>query len=327
MSISRSAILILTSFAMVLAGCAPDAPHDNSLDPMSPNYKSVGVMEGRVMTLSPPYGGIPNVLVSIQQTGTAELTLSNGSFSFANVPAGTITLLVTKAAYLSDTIQVTLPVGGNYDAEIHLDALPQISNAQVVTSKIDQWWPGPVYTATVTANVVDPDGVGDIDSVYVRVDSLSFTMNYSVANKNFQVNIGATQLPDQNLQWLIGRQMNVFAIDRSKGAGASPSLYISRIIESEPVPTYPTSLDTTAVSPRFDWNPPTVSFDYTYQLQVVRIDAGTETVVWSQSGLNSSYVSYNYPAVLPSGTYFWTAAIVDAYGNVSRSKEASFVVP
>ncbi len=327
MSIRKSTILILSFLAVILAGCAPNAPHENSLDPMSPNHKTTGALRGKVLTLGAPYSGIQNALVVIQQNGSAELTASDGSFSFANAPAGLITILVTKASYLNDTIQVTVPLGGSYNAEIHLDALPQISSAQVVTSKIDQWWPGPVYSALVTANVTDPDGFLDVDTVYVQVDSLIFGMNPSAANKNYQVTIGATQLPNQDLQWLVGRQLNVFAIDRSKGIGESPNFYVSRIIESEPVPTYPTSLDTTTGSPRFDWNPPPVSFNYTYQLQVVRIDAGTQTVVWSQPGLNSSYVSYSYPGVLPTGTYFWTAAIIDAYGNASRSKEASFVVP
>ncbi|MCL5268319.1 MAG: hypothetical protein M1469_09485 [Bacteroidetes bacterium] len=318
---------MLVTLCLIISGCAPDAPHGNPLDPMSPNYSPTGVLTGKVLSLSPPYTGIPQALVTIEQTGEAQYTASDGSFKFSNAPSGNATIIVTKPSYLSDTLNIALQTGKTYDEEIHIDALPQVGNAGVVTSKIDQWWPGPVYSALVTANVVDPDGIGDIDSIYVQVDSLAFTMNYSLTDKDFQANIDATQLPNQDLQWLVGKELIVSAVDRAGAVGQSAGFYVSRIIEPEATPTFPTSLDTTTATPAFDWNPPSISYNYTYQLQVVSLAGGTQTVVWSMSGLSSSDVSYTYPGTLPSGTYFWTAAVVDDFGNSSRSKEASFVVP
>ncbi len=318
---------MLGILGLIISGCAPDAPHDNPLDPSSPNYNATGILTGKVLSLSPPYAGISGALVTIEQTGEARSTVSDGSFEFKTVPSGNVTLIVNKSAYLSDTLNLTVEVGKSYDEEIHIDALPQVSNAQVVTSKIDQWWPGPVYSALVTADVTDPDGIGDIDSIYVQVDSLSFPLNYSVSNKDFEATIDATQLPNQDLQWLVGKDLTVFAVDKAGGVGKSTGFYISRVIEPEAIPTAPASLDTTTATPVFNWNPPTVSYNYTYQLQVVSLAGGTQTVVWSVSGLSSSEVSYTYPGVLQSGTYFWTVEVVDDFGNSSRSKEASFVVP
>ena len=69
--------------------------------------------------------------------------------------------------------------------------------------------PGPAYTATVSANVTDPDGFLDVDSVYVRLTPFVFGMSH-ITEKNYQVIINADSLPNQNLQWLVGKQFVCF---------------------------------------------------------------------------------------------------------------------
>ncbi len=323
----KGVLLVLCLLTTIIAGCAPDAPHDNPLDPASPNRKTDGNLSGKILTLGLPYAGISGALVTIEGTTSTELTATDGSFSFSNAPSGNVSIIVSKSLYLSDTLRLTLPVGGSLDTLIHIDALPQISNAQVVTSKIDQWYAGPVYTAAISADVADPDGFLDVDTVYVKIDSLTFGMSHT-AGSNYQVSINADSLPNQDLQWLIGKQLDVFAIDHENGAGQSSGFYVTRIIESEPSPTHPT-FDTTLTThfPTFDWNPAVVSFDYTYQLQVVSLAGGTQTLVWSQGGFSSSITDFNFPDSLAGGDYYWTVALVDQFGNSSRSKEASFIVP
>lgn len=321
-------LLILSCLVFVLSSCAPDAPHDNPLDPKSPNYKSTGTLSGKVLTLGIPYTGIPNASVLIVQNGTSQLTASDGSFSFAAAPAGNITLVISRQAYLADTMSLTLDLGQTRDVEIHLDAIPKIAGAQVVSSKIDQWWPAPDYSATVRASVTDPDGVGDVidSTVHVQVDSFSFTLSHSTGNI-YESTIDASQLPNQDIEWLVGKVFVVSATDHENGIGQSPPFYVSRVIESEANPTYPTGLDTTVASPELDWNPPSVAFDYTYELQVVIVVQGSQRVVWTQPGLSSSIVSFKYPSILAQGDYFWTVTIVDGLGNTSTSKEATFHVP
>ena len=326
---SIGVVMIICSLMMIQFGCAPDAPHDNPLDPGSPNYRNAGNLNGKVLSLSFPYSGIPNALVTVEQNGSAELTASDGSFSFADAPAGSLTLVITKPSFMADTLSITLPVGATYDTTVHLDALPVITNPEVVTTKIDQWWPGPVYYATVTANVADPDGIGDIvdSTVHVQVDSLSFNMSYSGGTGTFQATINATQLPGQDLQWLVGKEFFVYASDRENGLTSQGPFYVSRIIESEPAPTSPGNSDTTSASPTFEWNPPSASFSYTYSLQLFLISAGTPSQVGNSIILGANDVSYIYPDSLKPGQYFWTIGITDSYGNSSRSKEASFIVP
>ncbi|MFZ1080677.1 MAG: carboxypeptidase-like regulatory domain-containing protein [Candidatus Kryptoniota bacterium] len=316
---------ILALLVAFLDGCVPNAPHDNPIDPGSPNPKTDGALKGSVLSLGLPYSGIPNALVVIEQNGSAQYTATDGSFSFSNAPPGNITLVITKALYMNDTVRIYLPVGGNLDTLIHIDALPQINNAQVVTSKIDQWLPGVVYSAVVSASITDLDGFQDVDTVYVRVDSLTFGMNY-IGGNNYQVNINADSLPNQDIQWLVGKQFIIFAIDHENGTGQSAGFYVTRIIEAEANPTSPISLDATTSYPQFNWSPPTVSFDYNYQLQIYQVNSGTQTPVGSPISISSDSISYNDPDSLAVGQYSWTLTIIDNFDNSSTAKEQSFEV-
>jgi hypothetical protein len=318
---------LLFFFIGFIGGCAPDAPHDNPIDPGSPDYKNDGTITGTVLSIGLPYVGIANALVVVEESGAAQFTDGNGKFSFANVPSGNITLIVSKAAYADDTVRINLPVGGKVDTTLHIDALPQVSNTVVVTSKIDEWWPGPVYSALVSAVVVDSDGLGDIDtgSVFVRVGTDTFKM-HSIDGKNWQVNISASQLPNQNLQWLVGKPFIVSATDHEKGTGLSAEFYITRIIEAEAVPTSPTNSSVTSSHPLFNWDPPPITFSYGYQLNIYQINSGSQTLIGSPIAVNSDSVSYFYPDSLPNGQYGWTITVKDDFGNSSTSKEASFQV-
>ena len=54
-----------------------------------------------------------------------------------------------------------------------------------------------------------------------------------ITEKNYQVIINADSLPNQNLQWLVGKQFVVSAMDHEKGVGQGLGFYVNRIIESE----------------------------------------------------------------------------------------------
>ncbi|MGO9481127.1 MAG: hypothetical protein ACLP05_05035 [Candidatus Kryptoniota bacterium] len=203
------------------------------------------------------------------------------------------------------------------------DPTPQIINSHVAVTRIDQWWPGPVYMAVVSANVTDPNGY--LDTVYVKIDSLTFGMS-EAAGSNYQVEINADSLPNQDIQWLIGEQLNVYAIDRENRMEQSAAFYVTRIIDAEAVPASPTDLAVTTGYPQFNWNPATVSFDYSNQVQIYQINSGYPTPVGTPIKISPDSASYDYPDSLPAGQYSWTITIVDDFGNSSTSKEASFQV-
>ncbi len=310
------------------SGCVSDAPHDNPLDPLSPQFVNAGTIRGRVLILNNSTIGIANAVVAFSNSGLAAITDNNGNFSAEHISAGTMEVIVTKNGFLPDSISLQLTAGQTASLEIHLDALPQISGQQIITKKIDQWWPGPTYSAVVTANVTDHDGQADIDSVFVMIDSLQFGMTYSNSDKNFQTTILADSLPSGNLQWLIGDTLRVIAKDKEHASTQSNDFFVSRIIETTAIPTAPISQDTVRDSLYFQWDPPSLTFFYYFSINLYSVNA----LIWSQSNISPAPpFAYKFPqSQFPSlqrGSYYWTVTVSDEFGNSARSKEASFIVP
>jgi hypothetical protein len=326
LSIIRNTIGILCILGVSCNGCISDVPHDNPLDPLSANPLSGATLSGRVVVKNQSSVGIAGAVVSVIPGSMIAVTDSLGNFAFQNLTTEIQSVVVHKANFMTDTETVSLNRGQSRQLTIQLNAIPTVPSVRIVTRKIDQWWPNPIYSATVIASVDDLNGVIDLDSVWVSVDSLKFGMSYSVSNKNFNAVIDASQLPSNTLEWLIGKQFFVRARDKNNAIGISSPGYAPRIIENEATPIYPALLDTAAASPEFSWTPPTATFPYTYTITVVRIDAGTQTVIWTQPGIGSYLRAFQYADVLQAGNYFWTIAIVDEYGDIAQSKQSSFVV-
>jgi hypothetical protein len=327
MRISQLAsVSYLVAATLFIAGCVGDAAHDNPLDPQSPRYTGTGAFSGKVTLLNLSGSGVASVHISTNPSTLSIITDSSGNFVFPEIASGTYDVIAAKDLFAPETLHVSIGTGGQQSIIFSLDGYPQVTSAKILTSKIDQWWPNPAYFATLTTVITDPNGISDLDSAWFCVDSILYPLNYSVTEKDFQLTLTSYQLPSNNLEWLVGKPLTVIARDREYSTSTSAPFYVTRTIEDEATPTYPVSQDTASASPLFLWNAPAVRFIYTYSLTVVRVDAGAEAVVWSQDNVGSHLLSYQYPSTLDQGSYFWTIAVVDEYGNSARSKEASFVV-
>jgi hypothetical protein len=310
----------------MLAGCALDAPHDNPLDPESASYRNAVDVTGTVTTFYAPYRPISSVLVLALSSGSASLTDQNGRFKVSALPTGEYDLSASKTGYAADTVRITVRTGTVDEVSFHLDALPTFSNLSATTSHIAQWWPGEIYQADFAAVVVDDDGTSDIDSVFVVVDSIRRSMSYSPIDRRFHASLKSDELPSSNLHWLDAKPILILARDRPGNAASSPELLIVRIIEETPVAVSPSGLDTASASPTLGWIATYQPYPFTYEVEVVRVDAGYQTSVWKQTNIVNTSTSISVTTSLSTGTYYWTLAIVDEYGNRSRSKEASFIV-
>ncbi|HTR81320.1 MAG TPA: carboxypeptidase-like regulatory domain-containing protein [Bacteroidota bacterium] len=311
---------------LFVGGCFQDAPHDNPLDPQSPQYTGGGAFSGKVTLVNFPQAGIASVRISTLPSTLTIVSDSSGNYQFPEITAGTYEVIASKDSYSPDTVQTTIIAGKAQTISFALNGFPQVVSAKILTRKIDLWWPSPEYFADVTADVSDPNGVADLDSVWFTVDSVTFPMSYSLTDKNWQLTVTSYDLPSNNLEWLVGKSLTIVAKDRSGSLGVGDPFYVTRTIEQEAAPASPPIGDTTSGSPVFQWTAPDVRFVYTYSLSVVYVASGTETPVWSQDNIGNHLLSYQYPSTLPQGNYSWTIEVVDEYGNYARSKESSFVV-
>jgi hypothetical protein len=322
----KTYIVPLIAVLSFLGGCFPDAPHDNPLDPSSRAFSDAGTLTGKVLSFYEPFGGISGALVTIQSTGSSTLTSSTGAFSISEVPTGKDTLIVSRSGYLSDTLVAQVSAAQATNVTVHLDAMPVVGSCQVMTRKIDQWWPHAVYSALVNASVADPDGAGDVAGVTLAVDTFRFAMTYVPNLQIYQVTLNASVLPQGSLEWLVGKSLSAISRDKVGATMTGKPFSVTRIIQDAPVPQFPTALDTITTSPMLSWTPPSLQFPYTYKLEMYRLDQGLPSLIWSLSNLSSSATSYQYPDSLTIGLYYWTISVVDEFGNLSRSKEASFYV-
>jgi len=284
------------------------------------------MLSGNVLSFYQPYVGIAGALVTIQPSGVAGLTNSAGAFSISGVPAGNVRIIASRSGYLTDTVDTKSLVGSESKADIHLDAMPVVGACQVVTRKIDQWWPHAVYSALVSGTVTDPDGLGDITGAALQVDTMKFAMTYIPAQQVYQVSVDAANLPQGSLEWMVGKSFTVIARDRIGATTVGKSFSVTRIIQDAPIPIFPTALDTATASPELFWTQPTLQFPYSYKLELFRLDQGVPSLLWSVSNLSPSLSNFQYPERLSTGLFFWTISVVDEFGNLSRSKEASFIV-
>jgi hypothetical protein len=151
-------------------------------------------------------------------------------------------------------------------------------------------------------------------------------MSYAPDVQLYQATVDAATLPQGSMEWLVGKSLVITARDRLGAASAGKAFSVTRVIQDAAIPLAPTALDTAAASPQMYWSQPTLQFAYTFKLELFRLDQGVPTLLWSVANLSPALSSFQYPGQLVTGTYYWTISVVDEFGNLSRSKEASFLV-
>jgi hypothetical protein len=328
MNSSRSIVLGITLF---FSACS-DAPRDNPLDPLSPRYQGNAAVSGKVFVLiqNTP---VVQARVMCLENGLSVLTDSTGAYQFLKLDAGRLTFVCSEEGFVPDTQKIVLQAGTPQQIQFGLNGYPFVVSQNILTRKIDQYYPSPQYFVDVSASVSDPNGIEDVDSVWFVADSIQFAMGYSLSTKMWQTTIYKYALPTNTIQWLVGKPLTIVSTDRSNARGTGTPFYVTRIIEDEATPIYPSSLnnDTTGSTPLLEWSPPNVTFIYTYTLSISLVSSGTESVVWTYAGLSFGSESLQFPhdnsgQTLGLGNYVWTISVVDEFGNYSRSKESSFVV-
>jgi hypothetical protein len=311
--------------------CVTDVSHDNPYDPLSPSYTGTGSLAGTVVLLNKPSAVLVGVIVSASPAGIATKTDSSGYFAFPQLAEGKQSLIFSKSGYVTDTVVAIVDVGQKSFVNVSMNALPVFSDMHIVVNKIDQWWPGVEYSAMIYASVADPNGNVELDSVWFVEEEDTLSMVYNITDKKYELNIAPSDLQSGTMEYLVGIPLRIRAQDMHGAVAQSDPFYVKRIIQDEITPAYPISSDTVTFPFQMMWNAPDDLFSYTYTVKVVRVQSGTQTLVNTTSSIPADVLvltfGKNSPISFSSGIYFWTVAVVDDYGNSSRSKESYFIVP
>ncbi len=311
-------------------GCLGDVPHDNPLDPRSPQFRNEGRLTGRVTTFYPPRQPLPSVRIDVVPGFWGAMTDEQGQFSMPSLPAGDYLVRARRQGYAPDSAQVTVAPGRPAQIELNLDGLPVFSSATVRSAHISRWWPlDDLYMVVFEAQVSDPDGVADIDQVIVSSLSpsvpLSDTLLPGPQTGLFAISRSARDLPTRSVHELLGQALVFEATDRPGNTYRTDPVFLARVIE--PVPDGLTAPDTLRAGQSIPlrWNQVVLPFSATYRVEMVRNQVGIPpTVVWTAADLIESQAVVTDS--LPAGTYFWTVSVVDSFGDWSRSREAVIVI-
>ena len=317
--------------ALFLWGCFDGASRTNPLDPRGADFEGVGAVSGRVTGFYPPFPGLDGVEVRIEPGPVTTLTRNGGEFGVDRLPEGEYILTASRPGYASVVDTCTVRVGETVEVEIRLDGLPTVDRFEIHSVHISRWWPPPqeLFRLEVTADVGDPDGLSDIDRVWIEVPAVGLvdTLVAGAAPGRYLTILQEDTLP-VGVESLLGHDHVLFVRDRAGVVTASEARQIARLIMPTPVALTPTSLALLSdPSPVFTWEPLRMAFPYAYRLDIVRVDENIQTVVETIENLPPDTESIRAPDPLAAGEYFWTISIVDEFGNRSRSREAGFRIP
>ncbi|NOX38407.1 MAG: carboxypeptidase-like regulatory domain-containing protein [Calditrichaeota bacterium] len=330
----KNLFLLFAMTWVVGLNCISNAPHENPLDPDNPNTSLT--LKGQVLTLYPPYQGIPGVNIWLEPLHRFTQTNPAGEFVFNDLKSGDYTVIAHREGYDSDTVAVNL--ADHTVLEIYLDALPQFQRISLTTHRYGRYFPpDDLYFLLIDILVSDLDGNSDI-----------VKMEYEIADLGFQDTLRLVEFPDAytarfvvqrtpedytvpSLHTLIGKAFTFQVEDKPGERTTSPPYYLTRIVETLPVVVRPTGLEnisTTQDTIQFQWESVYLPYPFTFRVEIYRLDFGVTTLVQRMEGIAADQTMVAYRNDLKPGDHFWVVYIVDEYGNTSRSREGAFrIVP
>jgi hypothetical protein len=135
-------------------------------------------------------------------------------------------------------------------------------------------------------------------------------------------------LPVSSLTALLGTPLRLHAVDRQGGNTVTTPQQFVRVIEEVPIAVQPSGDQIVSTNPpTLTWEPTDLGFPFIYRVEIFRDEVNQAIQVLQVDGLSSTQTELMVAEPLPTGQYYWTVSVLDAFGNQSRSKEAAFRIP
>ena len=317
-------------FGVIHLRCTKDAERDNPLDPNSGNFVNTGEISGQVLSFYAPFAPLPDVEILVEPASLLLKSDHEGRFAARNLEPGSYKISAQKTGYAGVSDSVSVTAQNNAQVQLHMDGMPFISSFLVRSARISRWFPpDDLLVLEVEATASDPDGTNDINSVRIEIPEIGFADELEVATTlgRFTRTISESRISGKNLYNILGYEIILTATDRNGVQSEMQKKQIVRIIDEIASPISPVGLERiTEQRPELTWQSATPPFKFTCRLDLFRNDSGITTSVWTQSGIAGDLRNIQVANPLTTGRYIWTVAIVDEFGNWSRSKEAAFEV-
>ena len=322
--------LILTTIfglfiALFLMQCLPDAPHVNALDPIHgiERLQISGTVK-QLDELTP----IAGATVAMQPGNFLTLTDQDGRYSLdVEAPDGMYTVTSSHEGYEDLTQETQLSRENAVVLDFAVNGLPLFDFHQVASTRISTFRGIGGTFLELRANVNDPDGINDIETVWCNWPEIAYTdtLIWVPQENEFQLQLNRQQINVNTLHSLIGKPLNFQAIDRQGAIAQTEPLPLIRIIETPPIGSAPIGLTTQPFD--FVWAIPDtiqdVPFPFTYSIEIyldVPFFTPPEDVIMNIPP-STSRLRYENSALRSGESYYWVLYYVDEFGNRSRSVE------
>ncbi len=312
--------LTLIVILLVVVTCNPE--RDNPLDPRSPLYTGEATIKGLVKT----FAGNPIQDATVSATNIdTQLSVSTntdetGGFCIS-VYKGAYNVTAMMSGYLDSSMEVAIDAGEVREILFNLDGIP-FSIVQAALSSRMATWIGSVVDIYISAEVGDPDGLQDIDSVFVEVLEVKKYMAFNPQPQMYECRISENECPGGNSEFLIGPQFVVTAVDQKGVRGSSVPFYLIRIFREFPLSISPPD---GAVVPGDDlqiiWHKLKTDFPISYLVQI--FIGWPPQVVYEETTQDTVLV---VASTLSEGEYYYWVLAADEYGNTARSLAKRFRV-
>lgn len=318
----------MAGLSLVASGCIEDPLRSHPLDPLGENFINEGSLSIKATNFYPPRNGLQAIQVRIDPGVIVGQTNNSGDFFSNGLASGNYTVTVEGDGYLPVDTLITISAGETTSLVIPLQGLPTFSSFELTSLHVSRWFPPPeeLFSLEITAELDDKDGIADIDSLWIVIDDFDYREPVVVETTpgTYIHSIPATTLPIP-MTALPGHNIYLRAIDRAGTVNTSLARLLIRVIDETPLALDPKDLEFAPdPTPLFTWEPVSLTFPYTFRIDVVRIDQNVRTTILTLEDIPSSETSIESPDAILAGEYFWTVSVVDEFGNRSRSREAGF---
>ncbi len=327
--------IVTVALVVTTSACLEDAERGNPLDPLADNFVDEGEVSGRVVNRS--LSGIAGGTVRLEPGGRTASTDGAGTYALQGVSSGDYAVLVEADRYTASSKTVSVAPGVPATADFELNGLPVLEEWTINTAHISRWWPlEDLFQIEITAMASDVDGIFDLDRVWLEIPDYAFadTLLTTPEAGTFAKTLPELGLPTTTIHSLLGLPMHLSARDRLDMTVSSPPVQLVRVIDETPVAVdeaFQTGSQDCLVdqnggaAPLIEWNPLFLPYAFTHRVDVIRVDAGLETLVERIDDLPSNATRAS-ATPLPPGEYYWTVAVVDEFQNRSRSKQVGFCI-
>ena len=321
-------LIFTTLTTFLFTGCFEGAPRRHPLDPLGENFRNEGSFTLLVTNFYPPRSGLSDVTINITPGGLSRQTDDAGQLSISGLEEGSYTLTITRPGYLEQEVNANVTAGQTTQLEVPLAGLPVFRRVDIHSVHISRWFPPPeeLFRLEIEAEMDDPDGLADIDSLWISIPEYDFSEPLSADSEpgKYTRSIPVENLPT-SMQSLYGRDIVLRAKDRSGAINESTPTSLIRVLQETPLAQEPQGLVLlTDPQPKFSWAPIVLNFPFTYRVDIVRVDQNIQNTVQSIEGIAPPQTTLEVSEPLLPGEYFWTVSIVDEFNNRSRSREAGF---